>query len=61
MFSIVDFRGRRRVVHWGEEVIMGSIGAGMRSQMSVLYIIGIIFWPSRDSIGNHICSETIEN
>jgi len=40
---------------------MGSIGAGARSQASALYVVGIIFWPSRGSVGKHICSEIIEN
>jgi len=40
---------------------MGSIGAGARSRTSMLYVVGIIFRPSRGSVGIHICSETIED
>ena len=36
---------------------MGSLGAGARSRTSALYVVGIIFRPSRSSVGNHICSE----
>jgi len=60
-FSIVYFRGGGGVVHWGGRVAMGSVGAGARSQTSALYVVGIIFWPSRGSVGKHICSEIIEN
>jgi len=37
------------------------IGTGMRSRTSMLYIVGIIFRPSRGSVRIHIYSETIEN
>jgi len=45
MFSIIDFRGGGGVIHWGERVAAGSVGAGARCRMSVLYVVGIIFQP----------------
>ena len=61
MFNIVNFQRGGGIIHWKGRVAMGSVGAGVRSQMSMLYVVGIIFWPSWGSIGIHICSETIEN
>jgi len=38
-----------------------SIGAGARCRASALYVVGIVFWPSRGGVGDHTCSEIIEN
>jgi len=61
MFSIIDFRRGGRIVHWRGRVAAGSVGTGARSQTSMLYVVGIIFRPSRGSVEIHLYSETIEN
>jgi len=59
-FSIINFRERGGVVHWGGRGTAESVGAGAGCRASALYVVGIIFWPSRGSVGDHTCSEIIE-
>jgi len=40
---------------------VGSVGAGARHRTSMLYVVGIIFRPSRGIVEVHFHSETIEN
>jgi len=40
---------------------MGIFGTVARSRTSTLYVVGVIFQPSRGNVGAHVCSETIDN
>ena len=60
-FGIINFRGRGRIVHWGGRGTIGIFGTVAKSQTTTLYVVGVIFWPSRGNVGIHVCSETIDN
>ena len=60
-FSIINFQRGGRIIHWGGRGTMGIFGAVARSQTTMLYVVGIVFQPSRGNVGIHVCSKTIDN